>query len=173
LYGGSDNEQTVYSVSFSSDGGLLAMGGGDQPATIWDGRTWLRKAALTNTPDGHISAELVRFSPSGGLLFTTGDFSIPGKVWSVAENKIVLQLQGDDNLVEDGDYSPDGAFVATAGMECLNLWETKTGRRVQSVKGNFWSVAFSHDGQSLAVGAYGGGVQVFRLVREEAEPNAQ
>jgi WD40 repeat protein len=173
LIAGKDNEQTVCSVDFSRDGVSLVMGGGHQPATIWDARTWLRKAALTNSPDGHINAELVRFSPSGDLLFTTGDFNIPGKVWSVAENKVVLQLQDDDNLVEDGDYSPDGAFVATAGMERLNLWETKTGRRLQSVKGNFWSVAFSHDGQLLAVGAYGGSVQVFRLVRDKAQQDSK
>jgi len=54
----------------------------------------------------------------------------------------------------------------------LNLWEMKTGRRVQSLKGNFWSVAFS-DGRLLAVGAYGGGVQVFRVVGEKAKPTPQ
>jgi WD40 repeat protein len=58
-------------------------------------------------------------------------------------------------------------------MDRLNLWEVKTERRIQSVKGNFWSVAFSPDGRLLAVGAYGGGVQVFRLVREKAEPKPQ
>jgi WD40 repeat protein len=58
-------------------------------------------------------------------------------------------------------------------MDHLNLWEVKTGRRVQSMKGNFWSVAFSHDGELLAVGAYGGSVQVFRLVREKAELKPQ
>jgi len=115
LYGGKDNEQTVYSVGFSPNGSLLAMGGSDQPATIWDVRTWQRKAALTNTADSQIIAELVRFSPDGELLLTTGDL-IPGKFWSIAENKVVLRLQGDDNLVEDGAYSPDGVFVVTAGM---------------------------------------------------------
>jgi WD40 repeat protein len=82
-------------------------------------------------------------------------------------------LQGDDDLIGDVDFSPDGAYVAVAGMDHLNLWEVKTGRRVQSMKGNFWSVAFSHDGELLAVGAYGGSVQVFRLVREKAELKPQ
>ncbi len=173
LNAGKDNEQTVCSLDFSSDGSLLAMGGSDQPATIWDGKNWGRSAALTNTPNASSSAEFVRFSPTGELLFTKGDFSIPGRVWSIAEGRVVMELQGDDDLIGDVNFSPDGAFVVTAGMDHLNLWETKTGRRVQSMKGNFWSVAFSHDGRLLAVGSYGGGVQVFRLVREKAEQNSK
>jgi len=163
LYGGKDNEHTVCSVDYSSDRTLLALGGYNQPATIWDGRTWLRKHALTNDASAYDSARHVKFSPPGDLLFAKGDFSIPGKLWSVVEQKVVVQLQGDDDLVGEVDYSPNGAFVVTAGMDRLNLWETKTGRRVQSVKGNFWSVAFSSDGKLVAVGAYGGGIQVFRL----------
>lgn len=164
LYGGKDNEQTVWSVDFSSDGGLFAMGGSGQPATLWDGKNWGRRAALTNTPNADRSAEFVKFSPTGDLLFTKGDFSIPGRFWSIAKGSVVLELQEDDDLVGDVDFSPDGAFVVTAGMDHLNLWETKTGRRVQSMKGNFWSVAFSHDSELLAVGAYGGWVQMFRVV---------
>jgi WD40 repeat protein len=58
-------------------------------------------------------------------------------------------------------------------MDRLNLWETKTGRRVQSLNGNFWSVAFSPDSKLLAVGAYGGSVRVFRLAREKVERESQ
>ena len=173
LNAGEDNEQTVCSVDFSSDGALLVMGGGNQSATIWDARTWLRKSALTNTLGTDSKADFVKFSPRGDLLFTKGYFRLAGRVWNVAEKKVILQLQGDNDLVGDVDYSPDGEFVATAGMDCMNLWEAKTGRRVQSVKGNFWSVAFSPDARLLAVGAYGGGVQVFRVVREKAEPKPQ
>jgi WD40 repeat protein len=173
LIAGKDNEQTVCSLDFSSDGRLLAMGGDDQPATIWDGKNWGRKAALTNTPNADSNAEFVKFSPNGNLLFTKGDFSIPGRLWNISEGSVVMQLQGDDDLVGDVDLSPDGAFVVTAGMDHLNLWEAKTGRRLQSVKGNFWSVSFSHDGQLLAVGAYSGGVQVFRLIREKAQQDSK
>lgn len=165
LYGGKDNEQTVWSVDFSSDGVLLVMGGGHQPATIWDARTWLRKSTLTNTTRASDCARHVKLSPTVDLLFTKGDFNIPGKLWSIAEGRVVMELKGDDGLAGDVGFSPDGALVATAGMDNLNLWEVKTGRRVQSMKGNFWSVAFSSDGKLLAVGAYGGGIQVLRLVR--------
>ena len=173
LIAGKDNEQTVCSVDFSSDGTLLVMGGGHQPASIWDARTWLRKIALTNAVSAYDSARNIKLSPTGDLLFTKGDFNIPGKLWSIAERRVVMEMQGDDDLVDDVEVSPDGAFVVTAGMDHLNLWEAKTGRRVQSMKGTFRSVAFSHDGQLLAVGAYGGGVQVFRVVREKAQQDSK
>jgi len=167
LYAGNTNEQTVYSVDFSRDGALLAIGGHNQNPTLWDGRTWLRAAALTNTASAYDCARYVKFSPNGELLFTKGDFRVPGVFWNVAERRIVAQLQGDNELVGDIDYSSDGTFLATVGMDRLNIWEAKTGRRVRSVNGQFWSVAFSPDDKLVAVGAYGGTVQVFLFGRTE------
>ncbi len=169
LYGGNDNEHTVCSVDFLFDGGLLAIGGGNQPATLWNTKSWSQVTVLSNTASASDSARHLKFSPNSGQLFTKGDFSIPGKLWDVADQKVIVQMQGDDNLVDDVDFSPDGVFVATAGMDNLNLWEVKTGRHVQSVRGNFWSVAFSSNGKMLAVGAYGGGIQVFRVADFQPE----
>ena len=82
-----------------------------------------------------------------------------------------MELQGDNNLADDVAFSPDGTYLVTAGMDSLNLWEVRTGRRIQSLKGQFWSVAFSHDGELVAVGAYGGGIQVFQVVHEKVGTN--
>ena len=62
-------------------------------------------------------------------------------------------------------YSPDGAILASGGMdECIYLWDALGGKEVRcihdlldegSISGQVWSLAFSRDGKSLAVGRRG------------------
>src|SRR5947207_182712 len=58
--------------------------------------------------------------------------------------------------------SPDGKFLVAAGGgqhgqafgKDLELWDTSTGQKLRTAKGTFSSVAFSPDGQTLAVGTW-------------------
>jgi WD40 repeat protein len=53
------------------------------------------------------------------------------------------------------EFSPDGKWLATAGMDFIHLWQARTGNLVKVIKGNRGRIAFSKDGKYLACGHEG------------------
>jgi WD40 repeat protein len=78
------------------------------------------------------------------------------QVWEVASGKELFKARvtGMGGMVVAAAFSPDGDLVAlSAGDGPVDLWEVKTGKRVQTLlgrKGQGVRVAFSPDGQSVA-----------------------
>ena len=68
------------SLSFSSDGALLASGGGDNTIKLWDVDAQQEIAALRGHTD---SVRSVAFSPDGALL-ASGSFDHTILLWDVA-----------------------------------------------------------------------------------------
>jgi WD40 repeat protein len=69
--------------------------------------------------------------------------------------------------------SPDGRWLATqADPSTLTLWMSKTGSQVFSLpqeSGPIWSLAWSPDGERLAVGLSDGGLEIWNVARIQAE----
>lgn len=85
------------------------------------------------------------------------------KPWQASETVgQVLQISTTGTHANRIAYSPDGQFLASAGMDCLvHIWNNHTGKEVQSLKGHRnWirDLAFSSDGQFLFTSS--GGTQV-------------
>lgn len=85
------------------------------------------------------------------------------KPWQVSEAVgQVLQISTKGTHANSIAYSPDGQFLATAGMDCLvHIWDTSTGKEIQTLVGHRnWirDSAFSPDGQFLFTSS--GGTQV-------------
>ena len=85
------------------------------------------------------------------------------KPWQASETVgQVLQISTKGTHANSIAYSPDGQFLASAGMDCLvHIWNSHTGKEVQSLKGHRnWirDLAFSPDGQFLFTAS--GGTQV-------------
>ncbi|MBV8883551.1 MAG: PD40 domain-containing protein [Chroococcidiopsidaceae cyanobacterium CP_BM_RX_35] len=60
--------------------------------------------------------------------------------------------------------SPDGQTLAYVSIDVLKVWDCKTRHKIHAIKrGEFWSVAFSPDEQSLASSAEDGLIQTWDL----------
>jgi WD40 repeat protein/predicted Ser/Thr protein kinase len=141
----------LWSYAFSPDGQLVASGGEDGTARIWNATT----GALLHTCQGHASKVVgVSFRPDGArLLSSSSDGTV--RQWAVATGQEVEppydRHSGD---VTTAEYSPDGRWVASAGTDrTVRVWQA-TGRQDVAVlhghTGAVTGVAFAPGGRRLA-----------------------
>lgn len=154
----------VSSMSLSSDGTLLASGGRDGLARLW------------NMADGHIlrtipnpqrMVDSVALSPDSQLLALGLVKVIAASVaWSAelrntSDGRLLLGIEGKAPV----GFSPDGRLLA-GGAEgnVAKLWEASTGRELYTLGGHTDGVrciAFSPDGRLLATGSWDHTVKVW------------
>lgn len=145
-------------LGFAPDGcRLFALRGVVRPGACEPGSGRLQSW----TPDGREARELVidglgrsaAMSPDGAVFVVIGDGGAL-RVWDTASGKSVRQLTGDDGKDKRGPgapwvkatfaFSPDSRFVASAGRgeKDIRVWEVRTGKLVQTLKGHGESVSF-------------------------------
>jgi len=166
----------VVSVSFSSDGQTLAVGGVDesqnqiQNASIWTYSVGSWNPQLKFYEFLNITA--MAYSPKGGTLIGGGT-SRNVQVWRTDNGARLLTLNHAHQVLEVA-ISPDGLTAATGtcmtyvGGDCSNgevwLWNLSTGRLMQKLAGfpnMVESLAFSADGSALIVGSRDGTLRVY------------
>lgn len=113
------------------------------------------------TLSGHSGlVETVRFSPDGQTLVTASwDRSV--KLWDVGHfqerlGQEIASLPGEAEMYT-ATISPDGGTVAATGLRGLTIWNWRDPQSFPEVKPQFGpcrSVAFSPDGQRMAVGGF-------------------
>lgn len=161
--------RSINKVVFSHDGRLLASGGSDHTAVLTDTSTW---KPLFVAPFEHEVRSLA-FSPRGETLAVVTDReTITLDLATSARTGTPMTvpravLLGDPPHFADAVYSPGGSLLATvgafptagdvAGPASMLLWDLST-RRVVASASAFWGlcVAFSPDGRTIVIGAFGG-----------------
>ena len=147
-----EHTNAVNTVVFSPDGSTLASGGGygDGRICLWDVGTGSLKQSLEGDKN---SVHSLTFSPDGSTLASGGaDAAI--RFWDTISGKSLRSLNTDASGASSLAYSPDGFTLASGHNGEIRLWDSHTGRHLQSLKGHgnvfLAMIAFSPDGVTIA-----------------------
>jgi WD40 repeat protein/serine/threonine protein kinase len=158
------------SVAFSHDGNGLAAAGSGGAVYFWDIRAGRLIFARTNYSEPRVAC-----SPAGPLMAigTGGDWWAEGGadvhlVDTKSGQKLRVLPKAGDRAV----FSPDGKRIATAnwggwdsGLQAVILWDVDSGRKLNVLEDmrQVLGMAFSHDGNLLAIGTRQGEVTLWNL----------
>jgi WD40 repeat protein len=152
---------TVIALAFTPDGKQLISAGQDGVIRLWDSTTG-RQIRILESNRGPIRA--FALSPDGKTFasISKGD---EVRLREVANGRLVrkFELKAASDSVA---FSPDGKQLAAGEEQNVKVWETETGRVVQTipVETAARQLHFTHDRKHLCVsGADGTGVNVFTL----------
>jgi len=145
-------------VEFSPDGRRLAGASGRGCTVIWDAMSGKESLVLRGTPP----LGRVAWSPDGRRLAIGAKF----EVWDAITGRVAETVLDQSSLSSSAQgwgtaFSRDGKLVAgSIGIKEMGVWDATTGRRLHVLRPAAQRpvcVAFSADGQWLAVGSEVGG----------------
>ena len=146
----------VHSVSYSSDGRLLASGSADGTVRIWDTQVGEETLSPMRSGDGPVfsvdfaqTSKQVTFGTEAGVVY----------VWNIAQGQSHLRLSGHSSPAYSVAFSLDGNRLVSASKDTALLWNPQTGEQLAVLNGHAESVdsvAFAPNGIILAFSSRSG-----------------
>lgn len=166
-----DHTDLVSQVAFSPDGKILASASFDNTVKLW------------SVPDGDVIATLrghqkevrgIAFSPDSTMLVSVGDDGT-ARLWNASSGESLRLMVGNTGPILSIAFSPDGRYFATGsrGPSTLTIWDVNSRKSLSPVvipqqKREVVSLAFSSDGQMLAIAGNWNGFQIWNRKASEA-----
>ena len=158
---------SVFTVAFSPDGQLLASGGDDNAAILWDVADQNKREAFIEHGSSVMS---VAFSPDGRRLASA---CLDGfvRLWDVANQHRRISLTH-EGWVRTVAFSPDGKMLASGGGDQLGMivfWDVRTEQEIVTFTGHesiVESVVFSPDGKYLVSASRDNAVILWNIPRQ-------
>ncbi len=153
---------SVQTVEFSPvDNSLIASAGDSNTIKLWH----LQNNTATTLRGHSRQINSVAFSPDGKLLASGGDdWSL--RLWDVQSQQQIATLEHitdrTRSQIKEVAFSHDGQLLATAGQH-VKLWQVSTHTEIATLRHDtyVWGLAFSPNGQFLAVGDSEGSVKIW------------
>lgn len=143
----------VYSVGFTADSKILAVGSYRQQIALWDVRTGKFLRTLAGSHDGNIGV----ISRDGRWLASTGQTL---RIWNMETGERISPVEGHSSALNGASLSPRFDWIATFDHREVHLWDPLTGehkRRLETGGTFVRGVAVSPDGKLVAVAQPGPG----------------
>ena len=167
--------ERVYDIEFTKDGATMVVAAGT-PAQIGE-------VKLFNVADGNVTGDLVRtddavfgiaLSPDGTKLATAGaDRAI--RVFELATQKQVLNIEDHADWVMDVAWSPDGKKLASASRDKTSkVFDATTGDSLVTFNGHgdaVYSVGFSTDGAQVVTAGNDKQIRIWQTADAKAVRN--
>ncbi|MGI5292854.1 eIF2A-related protein [Nonomuraea polychroma] len=157
----------VHAIAFSSDGTLLATGGLDRTAGVWEVAT----GRVLHQLEHENSVTVVAFHPEGGRLATTSAYThgrpdSVSRVWDLNTGEVIDRLSFGASVSTATAYHLDSNSVATESTDrTARVWDLSTGEELHRLVHDspVYAVAFDPEGRRVATGAYDGTICVWDL----------
>jgi WD40 repeat protein len=156
---GFSHSDTIYELTVSSDGKMLATASRDNTAKLWNLSTGQLHATLPH------KAEVLNLAfASDGQLLATGSEDATARVWDVQSGQLKWTLRHRGTPWSLG-FSHEGRFLFTAAdnEHAVKMWSIMTGRLVATLSGARYPSTVSPDGRTLATGAKDNSVLIWDI----------
>jgi WD40 repeat protein/tetratricopeptide (TPR) repeat protein len=140
---------SVFAVTFTPDGALLATASHDKTIRVWSVATGKERYKFVGHTDGAVSAA---FNFDGSRLISGGS-DATARIWNVRSETEVLALRGHRDELTALAFSADGVHLATASLDAsARIWNAATGEQERMLRHDAAvnGVAFSPDGVHIA-----------------------
>jgi WD40 repeat protein len=158
-----DQPGQIQAASFAPVGPLVATGGRDDLAMVWDSRDGSKRLQFV-THGGDVTD--LAWSPTADLVATASSDNA-GRVFRADTGALVTFLGAHSNQIVSIVFSPDGSQIATSSLDnTARIWGggVNFARHAKLVghSDQVLDVAFAPDGKSVVTGSLDGSARVWR-----------